>query len=227
VRSRLATAVATAGVLAYAAVAPRLGRRHAALTATGVSVVALGAARAWGASWDDLGLGSKRAGRSARVGIAVALPIASTLIAGSRHPATRGFLADARVVGLSSRDAAYELLLRIPVVTAATEELLFRSVLFAVAHQGLGERRAAVWTSLVFGVWHVVPALHSHRHNTAAADAVDGVGGREALVVGSVAATAVAGLGLCALRLRTKSVVAPIIVHAAINGATFAAARAG
>src|SRR4029079_17876781 len=130
---------------------------------------------------------------------------------------TRHFFADNRVVDVADGDAAYELLVRIPVVTAATEELLFRSVLLAVAAESLGVRRAVVWTSLVFGVWHVVPALHSHRHNSAAADAVDGVGGRAALVVGTVAATAVAGLGLSALRLRTKSVVAPIIVHAAVN----------
>jgi membrane protease YdiL (CAAX protease family) len=52
------------------------------------------------------------------------------------------------------------------------------------------------------------------------------MGGRVALVAGTVAATALAGLGLCALRLRTKSVVAPIVVHAAINGVAFAVARA-
>jgi len=79
---------------------------------------------------------------------------------------------------------------------------------------------------LVFGVWHVVPALHSHRHNPGAAGAVDGLGGRAALVGGTVAATAATGLALCALRVRTQSVVAPIIVHAAINGVAFAVARA-
>jgi len=226
VKPRVASAIATAGVLAYAAVAPRLGRRHAALTAAGVSCAALGAARAGGVSWQELGLAPGRAGRGAVVGLAVALPIAAGVIAAARHPATRGVLADARVVELDDRDAAYELLVRIPVVTAATEELLFRSVLLGIGSAWLGGRRAAVWTSLVFGVWHVVPALHSHRHNPGAAGAVDGMGGRAALVAGTVAATAVAGLGLCALRLRTKSVVAPIIVHAAVNGVAFAVSRA-
>jgi len=225
VRSRIATAIATIGVLGYAVVAPRLARRHAALTATAASAVALGAARASGVSWDALGLDPDRAPRSAVVGLATALPIVAGLVAGSRHPTTSAFFGDARVVSLSHRDAAYELFVRIPVVTAATEELLFRSVLFGVATEWLGVRRAAVWTSLVFGVWHVIPALHSHRHNPGAADAVDGRGGRAALVAGTVAATAVAGLGLGALRLRTKSVVAPIIVHASINAAAFTLAR--
>jgi membrane protease YdiL (CAAX protease family) len=218
--------IATAGVLAYAAVAPRLARHHAALTAAGVSAVALGAARASGLSWDELGLAPSRARRSAAVGCVAAAPIVTALVAGSRHPAMRRFLADARVVELSTSDAAYEMLVRIPVVTAATEELLFRSVLFGVSEQWLGTRRAVVWTSVVFGVWHVVPALHSHRHNAAAAGAVDGMGGPGALVAGTVAATAGAGLALCALRVRTNSIVAPMIVHAAINGVAFAAARA-
>ena len=225
-RPRVASGIATAGVLAYAALAPWLARRHAALTATGASAVAVGLARASGLSWAELGLAPTDARRGAGVGVAAALPIAAGVIAGSRHGATRGYFADARVVELGNREAAYELLVRIPVVTAATEELLFRSVLFGVSEQWLGTRRAAVWTSLVFGVWHVVPALHSHRHNPGAADAVDGLGGRAALVAGTVAATAATGLVLCTLRLRTKSVVAPIIVHAAINGVAFAVARA-
>ena len=164
--------------------------------------------------------------RSAAIGLGVAVPLAAAVVGGWRHPATREFFTDARVVELSGRDAAYELFVRIPVMTAATEELLFRSVLLGIASEWLGVRRATVYTSLVFGAWHVVPALHSHRQNKAAADAVDGKGGRAALVVGTVAATSAAGLGLCALRLRTKSVVAPIIVHAAVNTVAFAVTRA-
>ena len=225
-KPRVATAIATAGVLAYAALAPRLARRHAALTAAGASAVALGAARAAGVSSAELGLGRNAAVRAAAAGAAVALPIAVAVVSGARHPATRGFFADARVLELTDREAVYELFVRIPVVTAATEELLFRSVLFALASEWLGVRRAAVYTSLVFGVWHVVPALHSHRHNPGAAGAVDGMGGRVALVGGTIAATAAAGLGLGMLRVRTKSVVAPIIVHAATNGTAFTVARA-
>jgi len=226
VTARVRSAIATAGVLAYAALAPRLARRHAGLAAVASSAIALGAARASGVSSAELGLAPDTARRGAVVGVAAAAPIAVALVAGASHPATRAFFADARVVELSDREAAYELFVRIPVVTAATEELLFRSVLLAVASEWLGAPRAAVYTSLVFGVWHVVPALHSHRHNPGAAGAVDGLGGRAALVGGTVAATAATGLALCALRVRTKSVVAPIIVHAAINGVAFAVARA-
>jgi len=225
VKPRVASAIVTAAVLAYAAAAPRLSRRTALATAVAASAAGVAVGRVAGASWGELGLDRERMRRGAVVGTACAVPIAAAVVAAARHPSTRHFFADNRVVDVADGDAAYELLVRIPVVTAATEELLFRSVLLAVASEWLGVRRAAVWTSLVFGVWHVVPALHSHRHNAAAADAVDGRGGRTALVAGTVAATAVAGLGLCALRVRSKSVFAPIVVHATINGVAFAVAR--
>ena len=121
----------------------------------------------------------------------------------------------------------YELFVRIPIVTAATEEILFRSVLFGIAEQWLGARRAAVWTSVAFGVWHVVPALHSHRNNPLAARAVGRIGGRGALVIGTVATTAAVGFVLGELRLRSRSVLTPILVHAAVNGTVFAIGRGG
>jgi membrane protease YdiL (CAAX protease family) len=225
VKPRVASAMVTAGVVAYAAVAPRLSRRTAAAAAVAASATGVAVGRAARLSWAELGLDRAHMRRGALAGTACAAPIAAAIVAVSWHPSTQHFFADARVVDVAPGDAAYELLVRIPVVTAATEEILFRSVLLAVASQWLGAWRGAVWTSLVFGVWHVVPALHSHRHNPAAADAVDGMGGRTALVAGTVAATAVAGLGLGVLRVRSKSVIAPIVVHAAINGAAFAVSR--
>ena len=44
-------------------------------------------------------------------------------------------------------------------------------------------------------------------------------------VLASVAATALAGLGFSWLRFRGDSVVAPVVVHAALNSSAFAAAR--
>ena len=46
-----------------------------------------------------------------------------------------------------------------------------------------------------------------------------------AAVAASVAVTAVAGLGFSWLRFRGDSVVAPMVVHAALNCSAFAAAR--
>jgi membrane protease YdiL (CAAX protease family) len=63
---------------------------------------------------------------------------------------------------------------------------------------------------VAFGLWHLVP--------TAAALDLNGVAtGRRARAValaGAVVVTAVAGAGLCLLRLATGSLVAPALVHA-------------
>jgi membrane protease YdiL (CAAX protease family) len=44
------------------------------------------------------------------------------------------------------------------------------------------------------------------------------VGGEILLVLGAIAVTSVAGLVFCWLRLRSKSLIAPIMAHAATNG---------
>jgi len=44
------------------------------------------------------------------------------------------------------------------------------------------------------------------------------------LVLGSVAVTFIAGLVFCWLRLRSKSLIAPVMAHAATNGLALAVA---
>ena len=113
---------------------------------------------------------------------------------------------------------AYHGLVRIPLATAIAEELLFRSALLGVGLRRGAQWRAIVSTSVLFGLWHVVPALRSHDANPHAAQLADRAGGRSATVVATTAITAMAGAGLAMLRLRSRSVAAPIVAHAAING---------
>jgi membrane protease YdiL (CAAX protease family) len=226
VKPRVASAIVTAGALAYAAVAPRLSRRNAAAAAIAASAAGVAVGRAAGCSWADLGLDRAHMRRGALVGAVCGAPIAAAIVAAARRQSTGRYFGDARVVDVADGDVAYEVLVRIPVVTTATEELLFRSVLLAVASEWLGAWRGAVWTSLVFGAWHVVPALHSHRHNPAVAGSVEAIGGRTGYVAITVVGTAISGLGLCALRVRSKSVVAPMVLHAVVNGIAFGASRA-
>jgi len=65
-----------------------------------------------------------------------------------------------------------------------------------------------VWSSIVFGLWHVVPAWES---------AADGAGATAGAVVGTVAITMVAGVIFALLRVRSGSVVASMMAHAAVN----------
>ena len=225
-RHPVATAV---GVTAVALVAgstipllPRRARSTANLVAT---AAAIGLAVRGGLGADDLGCAPVELAAGARTGGAVA-GAATALVAGSVGvPRTRGLFADARVTDASRARAAYELLVRIPFTTALTEELLFRGAVLGAWRRAVGTPAAVAISSAAFGVWHVLPALESHSHNPAGARISARAGGRPAHVLGTVAATAAAGVGFALLRLRSRSVAAPVLAHAAVNQLGYAAAR--
>jgi len=102
-------------------------------------------------------------------------------------------------------------------VTALTEELLFRSVLLALTTTKL----AVAWSSLVFGLWHVLTTLNGLDGNEAT-ESLDGWAAPGS-VVAVVIATGVAGVIFTWSRLRSGSAVAPWIVHTAFNSSTFTA----
>ena len=83
---------------------------------------------------------------------------------------------------------------------------------------------AVAVSSLLFGLWHVLPALQSIADNLSD-ETPDQKLGTLAHVAGTVAATRVAGVGFAILRLRSKSILAPVIVHAAVNSSAFIATR--
>ena len=178
-------------------------------------------ARQWGATYADVGLARADAIRGIRVGLAVVPPIATVLATGATVPATRRFFADERATEVNGRELAYELVVRIPLGTALIEEIMFRGVLLSAASAWPGPQWASAYCSLVFGAWHVLPALEAHRRNPAAAAVADHLGGSAATVVATVAATTVAGLARCTLRLRSRSLLAPVLAHATLNGVRF------
>src|SRR5262249_40253178 len=81
-----------------------------------------------------------------------------------------------------------------------------------------GPWRASLVTSVLFGLWHIAPTLgtmsDNHEFKTAAAS----VAGQSLVVLGAIAVTSAAGLAFCWLRLKSRSLVAPVIAHAATNG---------
>lgn len=103
----------------------------------------------------------------------------------------------------SDDDLAEWVLLRIPLGTVVAEELVFRSVFDAVS---------PTLSPIFFGLWHIHPAR-------AAGDSV----------LGTVVGTALAGGVFSWLRRRSGSVLAPALLHYAVNasGAVLAARRAG
>jgi uncharacterized protein len=220
------TALLTGLALVYGAFSQRwLTSRLSVPAGLAASAGTLALTRRWGASWQDVGLSPADAPRGVRVGLAAAAPIAGVLIAGAIHPRTRRLFADERVVDATRGEAAYHMVLRIPIGTAVTEEVLFRAALVPVASAWLGPRRAVWYSSFVFGLWHVPPALEAHRSNPEGAAAADRLGGRVATVVATVAATTAAGIALCELRRRSRSLLAPIIAHMTLNAVAFGIAR--
>ncbi|MFX0573961.1 CPBP family intramembrane glutamic endopeptidase [Nocardia nepalensis] len=88
----------------------------------------------------------------------------------------------------------------IPIGTAYSEELIFRTTLDPLLDNTFGSSRGALLAAATFGLWHIQPAR-------AAGDSVPA----------SVAATAVGGLVFDLLRRRTDSATAAALLHFAIN----------
>lgn len=174
-----------------------------------------------GYSVDELGLSRRTLRAGLRLGAMLSAVVIVAVIVVAATSFTRGFLDDDRFVELSGWRFAYEVLVRIPVVTALSEELLFRSVLLAVMSKVMTNVRAVVASSVCFGLWHVLVTLGDLGGN-ATTDSLS-TAGRIGGVVGVVVVTSVAGMAFAWTRSRSDSVAAPWLVHTALNGSTFVA----
>jgi CAAX protease family protein len=174
---------------------------------------------AWrsGATAKDLGLGIGDLGAGARYGavafglVLVALAVAAVL------PRTSVFLHDSRAQ-IDGGQLAYELGVSIILLTAIPEEFAFRGVLLGSALQLWGGRRASLVSSALFGLWHIEPTLHTMSGNVAVRGAASSAAEQVLVVVGAVVVTFTAGLAFCWLRLRSASLLAPVLAHLATNG---------
>jgi uncharacterized protein len=166
-----------------------------------------------GASLSDLGLGRADARRGLVVGGALAVLIAVVVALGALLPATRGLFEDERAADLDGAGLAYDVLVRIPLGTAFFEELAFRGVLLALLLRVTSTVGAVATSSGLFGLWHILPTLSALQIN----DIGGGPGGRTAAVAAAVVATAIGAVTFCCLRLRARSLLAPVVVHTATN----------
>jgi membrane protease YdiL (CAAX protease family) len=188
-RAYLATSVFASGALLLLADSAGLTRVDIGLTADG-----------HGALWALTG---------------VAVVAAGNLIA-ARLPTTRVGYADRRFVGADGRQAGYQVLVRIPLGTVLLEEVAFRGVVYGLVNAAQGGVAATAVSSLLFGLWHVLPSLHLVRLNALASRTVRGRAGLA--VAGAVLATTLAGVLLCELRRHSGGLLAPAAVHWATNG---------
>lgn len=186
------------------------------------AAVLLAGARAAGLSWEELGLGRRHVASGARWGATCFGIVVAVYLAALAVPATRPLLADDRIAGLDAGDIAYDVVVRIPLGTVVWEEVAFRGVLLAVLARMLPIRAAIAASAAVFGVWHVRPTLSA----LAANDLVDGRLLTVLAVLLGCVATAVAGVVFAWLRVRTGSLLAPVLLHLAANATGVLAAAA-
>ena len=190
----------------------------AALHITIVTAVLAVVAWSSGATLADLGLTRQAVPAGLAYGGAAFGLVLLPLLVAAALPATRGLLHDDRAQ-ISGGRLGYELGVTVVLLTAIPEEFAFRGVLLGSAVRLWGPWRGSLVTSVLFGLWHVQPTLDTMGDN----QAVSGV--PPVLVVfGAVAATFAAGLAFAWLRLRSRSLVAPILAHVATNGLALAVA---
>jgi CAAX protease family protein len=196
-------------------------RRRARLPANlGAAAALAGFARASGASPSELGLSRANAERGKRFGLVAAVPLAAASAAAVANPRTRRLLADDKITGTSPGEAVFETLVRIPLETALSEEVIFRGVLLGLGSRSRSRGWALVTSSMLFGLWHAESALASpERSATSRPDA------RATTSTAAVVATTATRAGFAWLRLRAGSVLAPTLAHAALNMAAFAGVR--
>jgi len=166
-------------------------------------------------SWEELGLGRPDVWRGVVIGLAAAAIVLVVIGLGLLVPALESFFQDDGVAGDSDVDRWFVPLVRIPLGTAVFEEILFRSVFFAFVVRLRDVRTGIIATSIVFGLWHIVPAWESTSGSTI---------GTVGAIVGTVAITTVAGMLFALLRVWSRSVIAPVLAHWATNSLAYAAA---
>jgi len=160
-----------------------------------------------------MGRGGRAAIVAAGCGVAAVCAIAMLPVGGD-------LFGDTRVLGVGSVGLVYRAAIRIPIGTALFEELAFRGVIPALGRQVGSHRWANLLAATLFGLWHVIPAAFLATDNQVAGHLAGW-----AVVIASVAATALIGLGFSAMRDRWGLVV-PVATHAAVNVTAFVIAWA-
>jgi uncharacterized protein len=206
--------------LAVLAVAKAVDRAvPGAHVAVGLGLVAclVVIARGQGLTAADLGLTRSTWPAGLRWGAAAAVLVAVVYVLAYVTGPVREALPDGE--GGLGRAALWTVLVVIPLGTVLPEELAFRGLLLALLGRRYGLRAGILLSSGLFGLWHVVPSLGGGTANATMASVVGAdAAGTVVRVVVTVVFTSLAGVVLCWLRLRSNSLLAPVLAHWTVNG---------
>jgi membrane protease YdiL (CAAX protease family) len=206
-------------VLAAANVADKFGPHGTGLVvgpliAAGLVVLA----RRAGLDWHDLGLSRRTLIPGLKYAVGAVLAVTVVYGLGAAIPLTRPAFHDVRY-HLHLGAALLTAFVIVPLGTVLLEEVAFRGVLLGLVRRHRGATWASITSSVLFGLWHILPSLRLNQANQAVGAAFGaGSTGRVLAVLGAVAFTALSGLLLCELRRRSGSLLAAAGLHWATNG---------
>lgn len=162
-----------------------------------------------------------------RLGAATAGAVAVGYAVAAALPATRPLFTDERAAA-SLPGVLRQALVDVPLGTVLLEETAFRSVLPALLRPLWGPGAAEAASVGLFGLWHVLPSADLLTANPALAGL--STGGvrptRWTAAAGAVVSTAAGGAVFTLLRRRSGSLLAPALLHTALNSGGFLASWA-
>ncbi|MGK5684185.1 CPBP family intramembrane glutamic endopeptidase [Actinoplanes sp. URMC 104] len=206
-------------ILAAVNVADKFGPHHTGLiVGPTIALLLVLIARRAGLTWHDLGLSRRTLIPGLKYAVGAILAVAVVYAIGVALPLTRPAFHDVRY-HLHPGAALLTAFIVVPLGTVLLEEIAFRGVLLGLVNRHRGAVWASITSSVLFGLWHILPSLRLNSANQAVGAAFgSGAAGRVLAVAGAVAFTAVAGLLLCELRRRSGSLLAAAALHWATNG---------
>lgn len=182
------------------------------------SILSIIAGLSIGLNYEDLGISFNSLWPGILIAVAVSVVFAVVIFLISRIKFAREYFRSSHSALKSYRGRlVYETTIRIPLSTALTEEILFRGVLLGVLLSYNNDLLAVIISSVVFGLWHVLPSLN-FANGSQHLRITNGSFFNKALhVSGNVIATGLAGLIFSWLRLISGSIIAPWLLHWTIN----------
>jgi membrane protease YdiL (CAAX protease family) len=205
-------------VLAALAVASAVDRGFGAHVAVGLGLAAclLVIARVQGLTAADLGLARSTWPAGLRWGTAAATLVGAAYALAYLITPVRQALPESD--GEIGRAALWAVLVVIPLGTVLPEELAFRGLVLALLGRRYGVRSGTLLSSGLFGLWHIGASLGGGPANAAIVGVVGGdAAGTVTRVIATVVFTTLGGVVLCWLRLRSNSLLAPVLAHWTVN----------
>lgn len=175
-------------------------------------------ARQSGLYWTDLGLGPNWVRNGLVWGLPFVGAVALVYSVAFLIPAGQQFFVDERLAETSLWEVLWLALIRVPFGTVLLEEVAFRGVLYGLFRRRFGPWVATIGSSVLFGVWHVLPTIPLANSVPAIGQALGpSVDATLVSVLVAVGFTTLAGIGFVMLRRWSHSLLAPSLVHCATN----------